>query len=173
MWVIDCRPVKVETFFSASACWDTLQPSVTLHRISRYRKWMDGCLLFTSRGSMTQRSTSRTGTGRLEGNSLSYQSSQTSHNNLTSQLSWTCHISFDVCLSVLGRTPPPPPQSKKKKKYKTCIFQDKVLWTIQSFNRCLQFNEKESCKCCLQNYANRSSQWDPGTKQKEKKKRCI
>lgn len=78
--------VKVETCLSHSVCWDMLQLTVTLYRISRYRNWIDGCLLLhVWRGSMTQRSTTGTGTSRLEGNSLFYQSSQTSHNNLTSQ----------------------------------------------------------------------------------------
>lgn len=110
-----CRPLKVETCLSTTVSWDMLQPSVTPQRISGYGKWMDGCLmLFVLRGSMTQRSTSGTVTGMLEANSLFYQSFQTSQNNLTSQLSQTCHFSFHVCLSDWGHLPPPPPPQSKK-----------------------------------------------------------
>lgn len=97
--LIDCQFLKAEACLLPSVCWDTLHASVTLHRISGCRKWMDGCLLlFVWRGSMIQRSTTGTGTGRLEGNSLFSESSQTSRNNLTYQLSLTCHILFDACL---------------------------------------------------------------------------
>ncbi len=163
--VMDCQLVKVETCLSHSVLWDLLQPSVTLHRMSRYRNWMDGCLLFfVWRGSVTQLSATGIGTGRLKGNSLFYQSSQTSHNNPTSQLAWTCHISFDVCLSDWGRTPPPP-QSKKQDMY----FSRQATLNNTKFQQMFAVQWKESCKCCLQSYANHSSQRDPATKQKEKK----
>ncbi len=87
--VMDCQLVKVETCLSHSVLWDLLQPSVTLHRMSRYRNWMDGCLLFfVWRGSVTQLSATGIGTGRLKGNSLFYQSSQTSQKKMN-WINWT------------------------------------------------------------------------------------
>lgn len=164
--VIDCRPVKVETFLSPRVCWDMLQPSVTLHRISRYRKWMDGCLLlFVSGGSMTQRSTSGTGTGQVRG--------ERSVLSELSNVTWQSHISaclnlphFIWCLFIsLGSY-----TSSSSIKKKDLYFSRQATLNNTKFWQMFAVQRKESCKCHLQNYANHSETREQSRKEK---KRCI
>lgn len=127
-------------------------------------RWMDGCLLFfVQSGSMTQLSATGTGTGRLKGNSLFYQSSQTSHNNLTSQLASTCHISFDVCLSDWGSYTSSP--SIKKQDMSFFYFeQSKVSTNVCSPTRgIMQMLPAELCKSFITAR--------PGNKARGKKKK--
>lgn len=67
------------------------------------------------------------------------QSSQTSLNNFTSQLSRTCHFSFDVCLSHWGRALLPPPQAKSM----PCIYH------VELYN-----SDSEHLQCCGINQVN-------------------
>lgn len=128
------------------SCWpltDTLQPLATRCLISRSRKWMDGCLLlFVPRGSMMQRSTTEAGPVRLE-RPFFPQRSQTSQNNLTSQLSRTCHISSDVYLSRWVRR-------------LLLLNKDTNLYISwqNTLNSGFAVEQNDSCKCCSKNCAN-------------------